>query len=80
MKKFIHIDDKVHTFELYGTSDADPDNIQAFVCIDNWFFHWLKVYFRHERTWDDHMGNTPCGSYVNAPFPGGKRRRIYLYK
>lgn len=41
--------------------------------------HVLKEHYRPERTWDDHMGNTPCGTYVNLPFPGGKRERAYLY-
>lgn len=76
MKEFIRIGDNVHTFELYGTSHDGT----AYVCIDNWYFHWLKMYYRPERTWNDHMGNTPCGYYVNAPFPGGKRRRVYLYR
>lgn len=38
-----------------------------------------KVYYRPERTWDDHMGNTPCGYYVIAPFPNGERHRVYIY-
>lgn len=46
-----------------------------------WSFkeHHLKVYYRHERTWDDHMGNTPCGYYCNVPMPDGRKRRVYLY-
>ena len=41
--------------------------------------HRLKVYYRHERTWDDHMGNTPCGYYVNLPLPYGcGKKRYYL--
>ena len=41
-----------------------------------------KLYFRHEKTWDDHMGNTPCGYYFLARFPrfplGVITKRIYL--
>lgn len=40
--------------------------------------HHLKVYYRHERTWDDHMGNTPCGYFCNVPMPSGKTKRVYL--
>ena len=37
----------------------------------------LSVYYRHERTWDDHLGNTPCGYFVIVPLPTGERRRVY---
>lgn len=46
----------------------------------NHFYRKLKVYYRPERTWDDHMGNTPCGYYVNLPLPfkcGTKRWYLY---
>lgn len=39
----------------------------------------FKIYYRPERTWDDHLGNTPCGDYINLRFPNGKRERAYLY-
>lgn len=39
--------------------------------------HKLKMHYRHERTWDDHMGNTPCGYYAIVPI-GKERKRIYL--
>lgn len=42
----------------------------------------LKMYYRHERTWDDHMGNTPCGYYAIVPIlkvnGHTERRRVYL--
>ena len=41
--------------------------------------HNTKVYYRHERTWDDHMGNTPCGYYTNVPLGNGKTKRVYIY-
>lgn len=41
--------------------------------------HYLQVYYRHERTWDDHMGNTPCGYYCNVPLPTGETRRVYMF-
>lgn len=37
----------------------------------------LKMHYRHERTWDDHMGNTPCGYYAIVPI-GKERHRVYL--
>lgn len=45
----------------------------------HWFnTHHLKVYYRPERTWNDHMGNTPCGYYVNVPV-NGHRVRVYMF-
>ena len=41
--------------------------------------HAFKIYYRPERTWDDHMRNTPCGDYINLRFPNGKKERAYLY-
>ena len=41
--------------------------------------HNTKVYYRHERTWNDHMGNTPCGYYTNVPLGNGKTKRIYIF-
>lgn len=41
--------------------------------------HNTKVYYRHERTWDDHMGNTPCGYYTNVPLGNGKTKRVYIH-
>ena len=46
--------------------------------IDN-TIHKGKVYYRHERTWDDHMGNTPCGYYVIAPITRHERKRVYMF-
>lgn len=39
----------------------------------------LSVYYRPERTWDDHMGNTPCGYFCNIPLPTGERKRVYMF-
>lgn len=52
-----------HSIDEYGY-----ENGHAYLCIDNIRFVNLKMYFREERTWDDHMGNTPCGYYVTIPF------------
>lgn len=54
------------------------DDNKVYVLINN-KEHVLKQYFRYYRTWDDHMGNTPCGTYVNLPLPFGKKVRAYLY-
>ena len=51
-----------HTVEEYGW-----DNGKVTLCLDNWKVMTLKMHYRHERTWDDHMGNTPCGYYANVP-------------
>lgn len=65
-----------HTIEEYGW-----DKEKVTLCIDNYKVVNLKMYYRHERTWDDHMGNTPCGYYANVPIPTTKeieRKRVYL--
>lgn len=41
--------------------------------------HNTKVYYRPERTWDDHLGNTPCGYYTNVPLGNGKTKRVYIF-
>lgn len=46
--------------------------------IDN-EYHKTKVYYRPERTWDDHMGNTPSGYYVIAPITRAERKRVYIF-
>jgi len=74
---------KQHTIEEYGWSN---ETNRATICIDNFSVKKLKMYYRHERTWDDHMGNTPCGYYVNVPLTSRdifgrkctERRRVYL--
>lgn len=43
------------------------DKTHAYIYLDGYKPMKLKMYYRHERTWDDHMGNTPCGYYVNVP-------------
>lgn len=57
-------------------SRVEDGKVEVFV---NFTKHHLKAYFRHERTWNDHMGNTPCGYYVIVPLPTGERRRFYIY-
>jgi len=42
-------------------------------------YHKTKVYFRPEKTWNDHMGNTDCGYYVIAPLPTGEKVRVYMF-
>lgn len=69
---------KRHTIEEYGW-----DNGKVTLCIDNYRIVTLKMYYRHEKTWDDHMGNTPCGYYANVPIQkhlDGKTeyKRVYL--
>ena len=69
---------KVHTIETYGWNDG-----KVTLCIDNSNVITLKMYFRHEKTLDDHMGNTPCGYYANVPIQkhiSGRteHKRVYL--
>ena len=60
-----------HTIEGYGWEDD-----KAYILIDGYQFKWLKLHYRHERTWDDHMGNTLCGYYINVRL-NGHQRRVY---
>lgn len=58
------------------------ENGKAYITVYNTWYcksHELKMYYRYERTLDDHMGNTDCGYYVNINFPYGVgKRRIYV--
>lgn len=51
----------VHSIEGVGYLHG-----RAYVIIDGHQDKSLKMYYRHERTWDDHMGNTYCGYYINV--------------
>ena len=70
---------KEHKVEEYGW-----DKETVTVCVDNYKIHDLKMYYRHEWTWDDHLGNTPCGYYAIVPIKYYKdgyhteRHRVYL--
>jgi len=69
-----------HRIEENGFEDG-----KVFLTLDGYKDMILKMYYRHERTWDDHMGNTPCGYYAIVPirayYKGAyhtERRRVYL--
>lgn len=64
---------RVHTIEEYGW-----DKEKVTLCLDDNKVMSLKMYFRPERTLDDHMGNTPCGYYANVPITKTERKRVYL--
>ncbi len=77
MKKYIKSNSgQTHTIEFYG---YDNETETFTYCIDDCYMHETKGYFRHERTWDDHMGNTPSGYYVLATLPSGQRKRVYVH-
>ena len=75
MKKYIHDRyGKTHVIDFFeiiaeGKTGYYIDNI----------YHKTKVYYRPEKTWNDHLGNTPCGYYVIATLPTGEKKRVYLY-
>ena len=75
-------DGKTHTIEFISIIDVSKNNGKregtVFCCVD-YTIKELSVYYRHERTWDDHMGNTPCGYYVIVPLPGRERKRVYIF-
>ena len=76
MKRF-KIDGASYAVEMIGYSDSKAE---IYLYRNGHFLsrHELTMYYRQERTWDDHMGNTPCGYYVNVPIRGSKRR-VYLF-
>ena len=62
-----------HSIEELGWEDG-----KIYLSLDGYKTLTLKMYYRHERTWDDHMGNTPCGYYAIVPVNNKERRRVYL--
>lgn len=72
----------VFTIDFFEIIDKDTDTTGY--CIDGecWAYGYRrsKVYYRPERTWDDHCGNTPCGYYVIVKLPTtGERKRVYMF-
>ena len=54
------------------------DKTHAYYCSDGYTERRAKLHYRHERTWDDHIGNTPCGYYFTAIWPDHSTQRVYL--
>lgn len=55
---------------------------KTWVYVNNGYYynvHFLSVYYRPERTWDDHLGNAECGYYCNVPMPDGGKKRVYMF-
>ena len=61
------------TLHFYGW-----DRQRAYYCANGYTEQSSKVYYRPERTWDDHLGNTYCGYYFNVKWPDGKKQRVYI--
>ena len=75
MKKYIADKyGKIHIIDFFEIIE----NGKTGYYIDN-IYHRTKVYYRSEKTWDDHMGNTACGYYVIATLPTGEKKRVYIY-
>lgn len=72
-------DGKTHKIDFFCVIE----NGKTYLYVDNYKMCHLKVYYRHERTWDDHMGNTPCGYYCNVPivnhFGKPEYKRVYMF-
>jgi len=77
-KKYItDVDGTKYEVDFYCV--IDDGKIEYSVKSDHGYrTHNTKVYYRHERTWDDHLGNTPCGYYTNVPLGNGKTKRVYI--
>ena len=74
--------DDYWTIETEYANRAREGKVYVAVYKDRWYMglKHLSVYFRPERTWDDHMGNTPSGYYVRLPLGNGQTKRVYLYQ
>lgn len=77
---FIDRDGRAHSTEIisdfYRKEGDITTDMYIDIMVDN-TIHTLKLYWREEKTWDDHMGNTPCGYYVHLPI-GCERARFYI--
>lgn len=51
---------------------------RAYYCTDGYREQTAKVYYRHPRTLDDYMSNTPSGYYFNVKWADGTRQRVYI--
>ena len=76
MKKYVVVDGVNYCVDFDCIIDR---NKKTLIWVNGYKSHYLSVYYREERTWNDHMGNTPCGYYVVVPFPNGKKRRVYMF-
>jgi len=75
MKKYIKDSTgETHKIDFY----CHIEDGKTWVMIDDRKDCHLKVYYRPERTWNDHMGNTECGYYCIVPI-GNERRRVYMF-
>ena len=70
-------DRKGRMYHLYFPNVAKDGKIDYYIGNK---LHTAKLYFRHERTWDDHMGNTYCGYYINIPLGRNEKVRVYLFQ
>ena len=78
---YITVDGEKYEIDFYERIEGPEMKVGYFIYSKKygWLgYHKTKIYYRHERTWDDHMGNTPCGYYTNVMFKG-KKRRVYIY-
>lgn len=73
MKITKNFNESKHTIDGVGFEKIGGD-LYAHIIIDGYISKRLKMGYRHERTWDDHMGNTWCGYFFNLVLNGVKRR------
>lgn len=80
--KYFKIDGDSYKVDVYTVIDeAGKVELDVWKNGNYHGYHYLKAYYRPERTLDDHMGNTPCGYYVNVPVYtkwGKTRVRFYF--
>lgn len=69
---------RTHKIDFFEAIERKGNKQYIGYYVDN-CYHRTQVYFRHERTWDDHMGNTPCGYYTNVPITRSETKRVYIF-
>ena len=62
-----------YNIDVYGN-----DSKYVYYCSDGFTERKARLGFRDEKTWNDHMGNTPCGYFFQCILPNGRKRRVYL--
>ena len=84
MTKYVESNGRKFCIDFYCVIEGGKTTAAIYEITKNGSNIWfrdrhLSVYYRHERTLDDHMGNTPCGYFVNFPLPTGERKRVYMF-
>lgn len=79
MKRVQANNGRTYNVDFFETIQDGKTGYYVFSNMWDYTYHKTRVYYRPEKTLDDHMGNTPCGYYVIAPLPTGEKKRVYIF-